>query len=82
MLEFYRIEYSIADSNTNRKLVNWYAWHDICTDQEMTSKSVALNWDNKSNVEIHEFLNPDIKIKWIKIFTQEKEVIIYYFFIK
>ena len=63
MLEFYRIEYSITDSNTNRKLVNWYAWHDICTDQEMTSKSIALNWDNISNVEIHEFLNPDIKIK-------------------
>lgn len=63
MLEFYSVEYSIVDLNTNLKLVNWYAWDDICTDQKMDSKSVPLNWNNINDVEINKNLNPEIKKK-------------------
>ena len=61
MLEFYRVEYSIKDLKTNRKLVNWFAWHDICTDEELESKVQCLSWDNIKDVDIHQCLNPKIK---------------------
>ncbi len=63
MLEFYRVEYSITDSNTKQQLVNWYAWHDICTDKKMESTIIPLGWDNIENVEINQCLNPQIREK-------------------
>lgn len=63
MFEFYSVEYSITDTNSNKKLANWYRWHDICTDKTMNTEVIELTWDNLQNVAINDNLNPHVKQK-------------------
>lgn len=61
MLQFYSVTHTIIDKKTNIELCSWTRFHDICSNDNLTVKSVMLTWDNINDISIYSMLNPEIK---------------------